>query len=108
MMKKIILFAFALALVSISAETISVSKAICVPITSREALEKRLGFAPVSMIRGQVEIGQLGTIYSSQECVKAIKGSNVTATFSCEIEKKIGTDREKAGIVRKTYKGSCF
>ena len=107
-MKKITLLLLMFSLLSLSAETISISTGTCVPVVSREALEKRLGISPISMIRGQIKIGELANVYTSRKCVKAIKGSNVTASFSCEIEKQIGVDREKAGITRKTFTGSCL
>lgn len=107
-MKKITLLFLMISLLSLSAETISISTGTCVPVVSREALEKRLGISPISMIRGQIKVGELATVYTLQKCVKAIKGSNETASFSCEIEKQIGTDREKARITRKTFIGSCI
>lgn len=97
---------------SISSETIFISNGYCIPFNKSEKLEThlegRLGFLPVSMIRGQIEIKELVTVYTTQKCTKGIKGLQEKASFSCEIQKQIGINREKKNVTKKTYTGTCF
>ena len=108
-MKKILIISLFATLISVSlsAKTISLSNADCVSFAGNIALQKKFGFMPQSMIRGQIRFGELVSVYSPERCTKAFKEKKQKASFSCEIKSEF-EELSKENITLKKYTGSCL
>lgn len=103
-MKKITLLFFMFSLFSLSAKTISINNADCKENKSQIVLQKKLGFQPKAIYRGQIRVGELIKIYSSAGCSKIGK----QLSFSCSVGDSV-KEMEKEGLVTyKMYTGTCF
>ena len=106
-MKKILILTIMFYAMSLSAKTISLSNADCVSFAANIAMQKKFGFMPKSMIRGQIRVGEFVNVYSPQVCMKAFKDMKQKTSFSCEIKEEF-KELSKENITLKKYSGECL